>query len=92
VPCDYCHAGVGQWCTVTRTRQPMRHGQRSHPCRAEAAAKATETARQHEISAAIATRQCTCGRDILDNADACDRCTPVTERPEPIPNENTDTA
>jgi hypothetical protein len=40
---------------------------------------------------AVADRQCTCGREILNNANACDRCTPVLNGHQ-HPNGNTETA
>jgi hypothetical protein len=69
----------------------MRQGSGYHPGRADAAVKADETYRRREVSVAVADRQCACGREILDNADACDRCQPIVNGPEQ-PNGNTENA
>jgi hypothetical protein len=34
------------------------------------------------VSVAVADRQCACGREILDDAIACDRCQPILNGPE----------
>jgi hypothetical protein len=87
VVCTYCHAPVARPCVRTATKQPMRLGPRYHPARIEAAEKHSHA----RVSVVVADRQCHCGREILDNADACDRCQPIVNGPEQ-PNGNTETA
>jgi hypothetical protein len=86
VACTYCHAPVSRPCVSTATRQPLRLGQRYHPARLEAAAAAETSRRQYDVSVALADRQCHCGRPILNNTNACDRCTPIVNGPQQQPN------
>ena len=78
VPCRYCHAGPGHWCTAQSTGQPMRQGSGYHPCRADDAAAAKAAA------ANTATPLCrVCGAHALQAIHEtargiCDGCWPST--------------
>lgn len=92
VACPHCRASIGRLCTSGVNRMPLHHEPRYHDSRLRAA-ETIETSCRREVSVVVvADRQCGCGRDIFDNADACDRCQPVIDGPNRQPNGNTNTA